>query len=42
MSGVENHKEWISDIHSNRVTTRRINFPVVADEHGVVARLYDM
>jgi len=41
---IGDHIEWVGDIHSNILndTPFRINFPIVADEHGDVARKYDM
>jgi len=39
---LKNHKEWIDDIHWSKTTTRKITFPIVADNLGDVAKDYDM
>ncbi len=40
VDGVESHKGWIVDINETQHTT--VNFPIIADEDGKVANLYDM
>jgi len=41
---VDNHLEWLANMTTTEdpVTTRRIEFPIIADEKGEVAKLYDM
>ena len=41
---IGDHIEWVGDIHSNILndTPFRINFPIVADEHGDISRKYGM
>lgn len=40
VDGVESHKGWIKDINETQHTT--VNFPIIADEDGKIADLYDM
>src|SRR5690606_18289270 len=40
VDGVESHKGWIKDINETQNTT--VNFPIIADEDGKIANLYDM
>lgn len=40
VDGLESHKGWIKDINETQNTT--VNFPIIADEDGKVAKLYDM
>lgn len=40
VDGVESHKGWIKDINETQNTT--VNFPIIADEDGKIADLYDM
>ncbi len=40
VDGVESHKGWIKDINETQHTT--VNFPIIADEDGKIANLYDM
>ena len=40
VDGVESHHGWIKDINETQNTT--VNFPIIADEDGKVAMLYDM
>lgn len=37
---LSHHKSWISDINETQHTV--VDFPIIADEHRVVAGLYDM
>lgn len=41
---VDNHIEWLTNMTTTEdpVTTRRIEFPIIADDKGEVAKLYDM
>jgi thioredoxin-dependent peroxiredoxin len=36
----DSHREWIKDINQTQQTT--VNFPIIADHDGKVAKLYDM
>jgi thioredoxin-dependent peroxiredoxin len=40
MDSVESHHEWIKDINETQSTT--VQYPVIADETGEIANLYDM
>jgi alkyl hydroperoxide reductase subunit AhpC len=37
---LESHKKWVGDINETQGTT--VNYPLIADEGGKVAELYDM
>jgi alkyl hydroperoxide reductase subunit AhpC len=41
---MDNHIEWLTNMTTTEdpVTRRRIEFPIIADEKGEVAKLYDM
>lgn len=40
VSSLKNHQEWIKDINETQETT--VNFPLIGDEDGQIARLYGM
>lgn len=40
VNSLTNHKDWIQDINETQHTT--VNFPLIGDEKGEVARLYGM
>lgn len=37
---IKSHQDWIKDINETQDTT--VNFPLIADEEGTIARLYGM
>ncbi len=40
VDGLKSHNGWVKDINETQNTT--VNFPIIADEDGKVAELYDM